>query len=526
MRLSAIGKHPTVRRTTDWVMKIGPVAGLVVVLSYIAAQQAVSPQRRMIKLAVLVALMSLMLRFDMVYSVYLFTLLFPFPSGVALGSTNSILMTVIPLIWAVRAASTKSKLFLRKSRVDIPIVLFLFAYVLSFFNVETSKELSESLRVLWRTVASIMYFYMVVTFVNDEKKVILLTKVACGVCALVMVTAVIELFFPGAKIIPGWIGLASNVGEGKFGYRVQGVRVGGVFASHGMLSDFGTQMFFLMVYHVVRSRNPIEKTIWGAVTLLTVAAVVATANRGAFVGFVVGLGYLLYLFRGRLSVTRLAFVAAAVASMFVAAELVLTRYTYAVSLTDRLTGTTFEGIIPETRTMTWKPALAKSLDHPFIGHGPYYDTGVGLTSQFWPHNSFIFYFYTIGVLGLLAYLAIVFRVWQYSKSYLIPEARGTPLSDISKILRVILTVFLVEQMRTDHQRDDIYPYIMWMVFGLVTATALVIREKYQGGQTGERGPWPTNGRSGTPGRHNGPIGPSASRPDGRPGGRPGGRLHT
>ena len=519
MRLSAIGKHPAVRRTTDWVMKIGPITGLVVVLSYVAAQQAVSPQRRMIKLAVLVGLMSLMLRFDMVYSVYLFTLLYPFPSGVSVGSTNSILMTVIPLIWAVRAASTKSRFFLQKTKLDIPIVLFLFAYLLSFFNVETSKELAESLRIMWRTVASIMYFYMIVNFVNDEKKVILLTKVACGVCALVMATAVIELFFPGAAIIPGWIGLASNAGEGRFGYRVEGLRVGGAFASHSMLSDFGTQMFFLMLFHVVRSRNPIEKTIWAAVILLTVAAVVATANRGAFVAFVVGTGYFLYLFRGRLSVTRLAIIAATIAGLFVATEMVLTRYTYAVSLSDRLTGTKFEGVVPETRTMTWKPALIKSLDHPFIGHGPYYDVGVGLTKQFWPHNGYIFYLYTIGVLGLLAYLAIVFRVWQYSKSYLIPETRGTPLNDISKILRVMLTMFLIEQLRTEHQRDDIGIFIMWMIFGLVTATALVMREKYQGAQTGESGLRRTNGRSGPPGRQGGPNGPSASRPASRPKGR-------
>ncbi|MCK4774094.1 MAG: O-antigen ligase family protein, partial [Candidatus Krumholzibacteria bacterium] len=275
----------------------------------------------------------------------------------------------------------------------------------------------------------------------------------------------------------------------------------------------------LMLFHVVRSRNPIEKTIWAAVILLTVAAVVATANRGAFVAFVVGIGYFLFLFRGRLSVTRLAIIAATIAGLFVATEMVLTRYTYAVSLSDRLTGTKFEGVVPETRTMTWKPALIKSLDHPFIGHGPYYDVGVGLTKQFWPHNGYIFYLYTIGVFGLLAYLAIVFRVWQYSKSYLIPETRGTPLNDISKILRVMLTIFLIAEMRTEHQRDDIGIFIMWMIFGLVTATALVMREKYQGAQTGESGLRRTNGRSGPPGRQGGPNGPSASRPASRPKGR-------
>jgi hypothetical protein len=32
-------------------------------------------------------------------------------------------------------------------------------------------------------------------------------------------------------------------------------------------------------------------------------------------------------------------------------------------------------------------------------------------------------------------------------------------------------------LRTDHQRDDIYPYIVWMCFGVVVVTAAIARRK-------------------------------------------------
>jgi hypothetical protein len=42
-------------------------------------------------------------------------------------------------------------------------------------------------------------------------------------------------------------------------------------------------------------------------------------------------------------------------------------------------------------------------------------------------------------------------------------------------------VLLLEQMRTDHQRDDIYPYIMWMCFGVIVTGAAIARQKLSEG---------------------------------------------
>jgi O-antigen ligase len=462
---------------TDLAMKVLPIATLVAVAAYIAAQQAISPQRRVIKVAVLLGLLALMLRFDLVYSVYLFALLFSFPSDVSIGSSNSILMTLIPLIWAVRASSAKVKLFFRKTNADFAIALYLFAYVLSFINVETTEELKSSLKVMWMMVTAVVFFYTIVTFVDDEKKVITLVKVSCAVCGFVMLTAVLELFMPGRALIPGWIGFGGRSGIGELGYRVEGMRVGGALKSHGMASDFGTRSLFLLMFLLVKVRNPFERLVWGGVTLVTVVAVVATANRGAFFSFVIGLLVLWYLFRKQISVARMTIVLGAVAALFVVSEIALTRFTNATSLSARIMATEFSGGVPDTRKNTWKPALVKGLEHPFVGHGPYYDIGEGLAKQMWPHNSFLFLFYTVGVFGLLAFLAVLYHVWGYSLSFRLPNVRGSTLADLSKILCTILVVTVLQQMRTDFQRGSVYPYMIWMIFGLITATGLLLRDQ-------------------------------------------------
>jgi hypothetical protein len=479
MKLGAFGRHPAVRHLTDLAMKILPVGVLVAIGSYVAAQQAVSPHRRVIKIAVLMGLMALMLRFDMVYSVYLFTVLFPFPSGVSIGSTNSILMTLIPLIWAIRAISTKTRVLIRRTKVDSAIVLFVAAYVISFFNVDTTGELTESLKIMWTTATAITYFYLIVTFANTEDKLFTLVKVTAVVCGFVMLTAVVELAMPGRTLIPGWMGFEERLGEGTLGYRIRGMRVGGVLKNQGMVSDFGTRTLFLLVLLMVRTRNPYEKMFWGGVSLLTIAAVVATANRGAFFSLVIGLCYVLYLFRKEISITRIIIILGVVASLLATSEILLTKYTYATSLSKRILITRIHGVVPDTRKNTWVPALRKSFEHPFIGHGPFYDIRGGLGGQMWPHNCFIYFFYTVGLFGLLAFLAVVFRVWRYSLSYRLPRVRGSPLADLCKVLNGILIVTLLQQLRTDFQRGNVAPYFVWMVFGLIVATGVALENLSQ-----------------------------------------------
>jgi O-antigen ligase len=483
--------HPSSRlparanRALDWALRVVPVAALVAIAALFTAQQTVKPHHRAIKALVLLALVALMMRFDMVYSVYLFALLFVFPSGISIGSSNSVLMTVIPMLWAIRATSSKVPL-LRRTPLDAPIALFLMAFIVSLFNVSDSRLLGLSLVAIWNQFAACAFFYCIVMFVDSEQKLFRLGKVMCVSCGLVMLTAVLELFFPGLTIIPGWIGVSRRLGEGIFTQRVQGLRVGGAFESHDMLSDFGSQMFLFMVFFALMSRNVIEKVFWLGTAGVTVVAILATANRGGTIGFLLALALALVHFRKRIGTLKVGLLAAAIVIGFVLLDEVISDRTVAVSVIDRFMGTTFEGVVPDNRTMTWKPNLIEALKKPFFGHGPYFDTGVGLTRRFWPHNGYLFFFYTLGLFGLLAFLWVLARVYRRARQWRAPLIRDTNLGRFMALSEIWFIVLLVEQMRTDHQRDDIYPFIVWMCFGVVVAGALIAGRRSGSGSPGDR----------------------------------------
>ena len=457
-------------------MRYAAIAAMVAVGGYVVAQQIVSPHRRAVKLSVLVGLMALMFRFDMVWSVYVFTMLFPFPSGISVGSTNSVLMTLIPLIWMVRATSTRSALF-KRTPLDLPILVFFLIYIVSLINVDGDVALKASIRILWTQLTAIAFFYMIVNFVDNEEKLNRFAIVIAVACAFVMMTAVVELFFPGAVIIPGWIETAQQLGAGKLRYRAEGIRVGGAFKSHGMLADFGTQTMLFMIYFAIRARNPILKACWTGVSMMTLVAVLATANRGAGAGLALAVVLGLTFFGSRISFHKRVLAVLAVVALFLTAEFLMEKYTVASSLIDRFMATEFEGVVPETRQNTWKPALIRSMEHPFIGHGPYYDTTRGLEQALWPHNGYIFYLHSIGILGLAAFFWVLQRVASCSQIWRRKSIRKTRLGTLATLGQIWLLVLAFEQLRTDHQRDDIYPYILWMSFGFVVAGWHIIRKR-------------------------------------------------
>jgi len=470
-------KRASFARVIDAAMKIIPTGVIIAVGAFFAAQQTTSPSHRSIKFAVMLAIAAFMFRFDMVYSVYMFVLLFPFPSGISIASSNIVLMTVIPMVWAVRAASTRSRLF-RPTPLDWPHVLFIMAYVVSLLNVETHSMLVKSLQVIWRQIACITFFAMIVTFVDDEKKLKTLLRMVCISVGLVMVTAIVELAIPGATIIPGWVGMTKRLSEGgEYTARIEKMRVGGSLGSDANLADFGTQVLGFMVYFAFRAKNPAVKAFWMGVSLLTLVATLSTGNRGGLVGIIILFVYTLWLFRHRMAFTQKVLIVTAALSIAFAADYLLSTYTYSVSPIQRLLNTQMHGMVPETRTMTWQPSLEKFLESPFIGWGPWFEIGEGLQFQFWPHNAYLFYLQTLGLLGFGAFMWIMWRVLKMSLLFKKRKDERDDVIDLLVLMHVWFVVFAVEQLGIDHQREDIYPFLVWFFFGVITATAGIIRRR-------------------------------------------------
>jgi len=468
------------RWATHIIWRILPLTGVVVVLSYVISTQTVRPHHRMIKAAVLLVVLAILMKFEMVYCIYFFVVMFPFPSGIVLTSTNVILMTMIVLVWLVRARATGQRVF-ERTGVDIWIALFLASYFVSLFSIETTHQLTEGIKLIWRQVTAFALFYLIVKFVDDENKLERMTQFIAISGGLVALTGIIELFAPGSVLIPGWIEFDQRRGMGMLGFRVEGIRLGGAFGAHNLLSDYCSFTLLFMVVHFLRAKNPIGKIFWITLVIMAFSVLLATANRGAVASTAFGFVYAMWVFRRYLSLVKYVILIACAITAFGVTQMVLEKYTLAASVTGRLMGTQFEGMVPDSRVGIWEDTFVASLDHIFIGHGPLFQTGRGVKRVYWPHNGYLFYLYTIGLFGLSMFLMIAYRLFKSSLRYYHPLAHGTYLGLTMAILHVMLAMFLFGQIRTDHQRDTdfIYIYIVWMFFGLIAAAGRILDRRIQ-----------------------------------------------
>jgi hypothetical protein len=414
----------------------------------------------------------------MVYALYFFVILFPFPSGIVLTNTNVIFMTLIAMVWMVRAKATGKPLF-QRTDVDIWILLFLTSYFLALFNVELTYELIEGVKLIWRQLTAFALFYFVAMFVDDEQKLERLTKLFALAGALVAFTGIVELFAPGFTLIPGWIEADQHRRVGELGFRLEGIRIGGALGAHNLLADYCAYTLFFMILYFLRAKNPIEKVFWFGTAIMAVAVLMATANRGAVLSLMFGFVYSLWVFRRHMNLVRYVILISAVVSVFGVLQVALDRYTIAVSITERIVGTQLVSGVPETRGTIWQDTFRRSLDHIFIGHGPYFATTKGLEKVFWPHNGYLYYLYTLGLFGLSAFLMIAYRLFRISLRYTRPLAGKSYIGVMLSIFNVQLAIFLVGQVRTDHQRhtDFVYIYIVWLLFGLIVAGANILKKK-------------------------------------------------
>jgi len=466
------------KMASDTFWRFVPISIVVAVVSYVLGKQVVQPHHRMIKAGLLLVVLAILVRFDMVYSLYFFIILFPFPSGLVLTSTNVILMTMIPLIWLVRSRAAGERFFAR-TEIDKWILVFILAYLVSFYNVETTEAFAGGLKLFWRQLTAFALFYLIATFVDDEEKLERITKVVALSGGVVALTGVLELVSPGMTLIPGWLETAHRRGVGTLGYRIEGIRLGGAVGSHEILGDYSGLCLWLIIIHFLRAKNPIEKLFWLGLSVVSLVALLATANRGAVVSLGVAFLYALWVFRRHMNLVRYVVLISAVVVTFTFAQTFLERYTLAASVTDRLTGTRFEGWTPDSRVGVWGPVFERSLDHIFIGHGPWYDVGSGLTKVFWPHNGYLFYLYTLGLFGLSTFLVIVYKIARISLRYPHPLAAGSFVGIGLSVFGVQLVQLLLAQMRTDHQRstDTIYMFIVWLLFGLIAAAGNMLRQR-------------------------------------------------
>ena len=156
-------------------------------------------------------------------------------------------------------------------------------------------------------------------------------------------------------------------------------------------------------------------------------------------------------------------------------------------------------------------------EHPWIGHGPFIDLRRGAAGgMYWPHNAYLFYLYTTGILGLVSWLWILLKmIWLSFPRGPVDFKRDSLARVTMVVFHIQIVMFAMSQVRDEHQRGNVYYYYMWILFALATVGWRLARAETRARRR-KRGGLDRAGRP-LPQRRRGPDEPGR-RPERHPGG--------
>jgi len=403
----------------------------------------------------------------------LFLLASLFPAFIVTGPTNFPLVILMSVFWIAKASVGQEARPMR-TPCDIPLLLLTVAYAISWTSVDRTPFAMQ--QAWWYTqnhIGSLLIFYMSFAAVREEKDMDIIVRFMQIMAFIIYLTALLEVV-TGVAIL----GLGTVKGAlYRFGDRF--VRAGGTLGSHDMLADFCSMNMPLHLFLFIRARAGFLRVVYGTLVVMCIVAMFMTSNRGGLIGFTVGLVYLAFLlrkeFKGRVMVAG----AAIGIPLVVLVDAVLSWAGKTISVFGRLFGTQFFGVLPETRVGVFdhfKERISKSF---WLGEGPYYRLGGAEAKEFitWPHNAFGYYWVTVGMLGLISFAVLMFRViyesWK-EKARRLGEGRAR---DMLLILHVVVVVFLVTEQRTDFQRGYVFTYYVYCLLGFTLGTWRLARSR-------------------------------------------------
>lgn len=443
------------------------IAGVGVLLG----NQIVNPTKRVIEAVAGALLVYVLWNSSTLNALSIFILMYPFPFAISVGNSTFVFAVIIFLIYLIRV-SARLETFRFDRHFNLPIALFALSYLVSFYN--TSLEPTTMRFALVHTgsvIGSILAFYLMINCFDTEERLMKAVRLLAISSALVITFTIFELLFPGRTLIPGWLYTKHEIQ-----FIMKNVRVGGPFHDYELSAEFFAMNVPIIFFLVSRSRRLLTKSLLTLLLLADIVMLFTTITRGALISLVIGLLYLAWTCRRDLGFVRLVSLAGAFVGLIATVDFLVARYTISGSLFGRMLQTTFEsGIVPENRVFAWGGAIERALKHPWIGNGPGWDFMSGLKTGLWPHNVYLFYFNITGLFGLGAFLFLLWRLWTASAISRRGSVVRSPFPEaLMMMLNGSLLIFIIDQIKIDYPRNDIYMYFIWLFFGLIAATRNVI----------------------------------------------------
>lgn len=452
---------PFVRPLQEWAQRLFLLL-VVVTAGIVIGTQYVHPDKRVLAVSAAVVVVGIAWRMSMVQGIGLLMFALLYPRGTVFGNTNFALVLLLLVLWLARMALRQVPTPAR-TPVDGIVGGFLLSFVISFYNVEPGN-LGGAFANFQVLVASMAVFYLIVNTIHTERHL-----VRFHVFQLVAVTgaclvAIYELNHPGGTLIPGWINFEGTRGTE---FDLHNVRVGGPFHDFELMSEYCAINLLLVAFLLMRASSTSRKVVLTGILVLVAFVLFATVTRGAMMALGAGFLYGLWVIRRRVKLVPLVVVTTLAVAGFLAMNFFVANFTRSGNIISRLSETKFYGGVPDSRVVAWATAWERFLQHPIIGHGPYYSGRTGIRVWYWPHNVYLYIANLVGIVGLFFFLLLLVKLWRMSWPRSDDLRHPSYAHAFLIVANIQLVVFAVDQIKIDYLRNLIYQFQPWILFASI-----------------------------------------------------------
>lgn len=365
------------------------------------------------------------------------------------------------------------------------IAVVLFAYALCFvYNRQPMFILKAAY--VFNVSASFVFFYSIYHVTNTAAELDRLTRALVVSNILVVGYCLILLAVGFGEFVP------FGIEEFAFHTNREDNRLLGPFTSPETMSDYFVLLNILLGFLIMRKKLSRRYLL---LIFLNLSCLMGTGSRGGAVGMVLATVLLAFVFRKELNFAALLKYLPLLVLIAVAASFVMIRFTDFNVMFERLAGTEFEGVTPDSRG-AW-PEFIENItgDEWIFGHG----VRIPLAGDFveapslekqmepgqvfaYPHSLPLYLLYSMGLIGFAAY-GVFFSLLMYAIRIGRKLCAGNDyLVDYNRMAFVFMGAFLFSQLRIEYLRHLFFDYqqILFAFFALAIATSKVAKNEIRG----------------------------------------------
>lgn len=387
-------------------------------------------------------------------------LLIPFqPIMTRYGSLNMVLTYLVGLAFLLRGKLYRFPLAWAVSLIGL-------AYLLSISQVlpATSKY---HVFTLLSIGGNFILFYIVYNVLREDG------DIQFGLRVFTWISALVAIYFC-VSMVAGFQGLSfMGIDELSLTHNLENKRrLIGPFNAAEISSDFLAIQVLLLGYALMHENSRWRKVLLIILMMASFGFLVATGSRGGFIGLFIGGVLFLFMFRNRLGTRGLIRVGLVTLVLVIVSVIVVAATDFNVMF-ERLAGTKIEGMELDTRKGIFEHTMGRIVERPIFGHGPrltlpdedrvripgYEPLGHN------PHSLYLFIGYTLGLVGLVAYMtffiAMMLYWWRNRCPYVQSVEAGLPQLGLLLTFVFLLTEYRIEFLRFALNDFQNYMFALW-----------------------------------------------------------------